>query len=558
MWFNFHMRISPIKFYTPAFKAHSYKIKPKGCDLIIQTDNNPDLGEKPYLIYESFGKEAEAEMKNANGVYAADAHVLPLQKDFKYKIKYQDTGALDLKDEKEYSINIDELRTDAIARLRKQHRQPMVHAFKSGSGTGKLLYKNQFDYYEIENEIKEPSIIACKQLVTGYIKNPNVVGLILLSDDIGTLSHCGAMLRNSTKISAAVYDPEIIKQLQSLDGENIEIELKDDYISFNKSNKIPSPMKYPQINVPELKYSDEILTSKEYSPDLVGAKAYNLRRLEELVENGKIDVKIPKSVALTHGIIQKMFDKNEEQQIEWDKKGTKDYPCKEAVFAPYDEKQYETQMLDLIETLNANGINDRWIMVRSAFNGEDLPEYSAAGIYRTTTAPVSPENLFDAIIDVAQSKWDSKAIFSREKHGIPDDAITPTVILQKYIEPDYKFTLYTDFDDNKVRIEMYSDKMWRFGDANQPNVFTYDKKSGKLNYDSIQLTESFVSYDENLNPLPLEPKKFDLSQKPEVFKLIKKLIDNALVIEKEFGHPQDIEGGFKDNEIYLWQTRNIV
>ena len=43
-----------------------------------------------------------------------------------------------------------------------------------------------------------------------------------------------------------------------------------------------------------------------------------------------------------------------------------------------------------------------------------------------------------------------------------------------------------------------------------------------------------------------------------LFEQIKKLCKNALVVEKEFGHPQDIEGGFKDNNIYLWQSRNIV
>ena len=32
----------------------------------------------------------------------------------------------------------------------------------------------------------------------------------------------------------------------------------------------------------------------------------------------------------------------------------------------------------------------------------------------------------------------------------------------------------------------------------------------------------------------------------------------ASIIEKEFGYPQDIEGGLKDNNIYLWQSRNIV
>lgn len=211
----------------------------------------------------------------------------------------------------------------------------------------------------------------------------------------------------------------------------------------------------------------------------------------------------------------------------------------------------------MIKILKENGSND-YIIVRSAFNGEDLPNYSAAGIYRSYVIPLEPDTLYEAITLVAESKWSNNAISSRQKHGILDEAILPIVILQNHITPDYKFTLYTDFDNNKMRLEMYSDDMWLFGDSEQPNVFTYDKKSGKLTYDAVQLAETFASYDENLNPLPLEPMKYDLREKAEVFELIKKLIDNALVIEKEFGHPQDIEGGFKDNEIYLWQTRNIV
>lgn len=56
----------------------------------------------------------------------------------------------------------------------------------------------------------------------------------------------------------------------------------------------------------------------------------------------------------------------------------------------------------------------------------------------------------------------------------------------------------------------------------------------------------------------MAPLKSDLSYKPELFEMIQKLFENAIFIEKEFGTPQDIEGGFLDDDIYLWQTRNIV
>ena len=550
------MRITPIKFYTPQFKAHSYKIEPKICDFEIRTDNNPYLGEKPYLIYDDYGAKREVEMQKENGLYSAKVMVDPLQNDFKYHIKYQDTGKLDLKDGKEYSVDFDNLRMDATTHLRKQHQQPMVHPFKSGSAVGKIFYRPHITPDEIKNNIKEPSIVICKLITSGSINNPNVVGVILLSEDFSSLSHKASLLRYSTKICGAVYDAQVISQLQDLNGQNVEIEIDDNYINFAKSNKTPTPLIYPTIQVPELKYSDKILTSSEYTSDLVGAKAVNLRRLERLVNEGKIDVKIPKSITLTHGYIQNMFDKNEEQRVSYEKHKNA-YPCKEAAYAPYLEAQSRAMMSDLMETLRKNCIDGNWVMVRSAFNGEDLPNYSAAGIYDSQLATNEPADLYESIISVAQSKWQQRAISSRQKHSIPEDAIKPSVIIQEQISPDYKFTLYTDYKDNKMRIELYSDKMWLWGEVQQPNIFTYDKKTSELTYDSIQLGQSPLTYDENFNLKELPPLKYDLSNKPEVFELIRKLVDNALVIEKEFGAPQDIEGGFVDNEIYLWQTRNI-
>lgn len=550
------MKVTPIKFYTPQFKAHSYKIEPKTCNFEIQTDNNPNLGEKPYLIYNDYGENREVKMEKKNGLYSAKAQAQPCQKDFKYHIKYQDTGKFDLKGGKEYSVDFDNLRMDAIAHLRKQYRQPMVHPFKSGSAVGKIFYRPHITSDEIENSIKEPSIVICERITSSSINNPNVVGVILLSDDFSSLSHNASLLRYSTKICGAIYDTQIISQLQDLNGQNVEIEIDDNYINFATSNKTPTPMIYPRIKVPDLKYSDKILTSGEYTSDLVGAKAVNLRRLENLVNEGKIDVKIPKSVTLTHGYIQKMFDENENQRV-WYEKNKNIYPCKEAAYAPYLEAQSRAMMSDLMDTLRKNCIDGNLVMVRSAFNGEDLPNYSAAGIYDSQLATNEPADLYESIISVAQSKWQQRAISSRQKHGIPEEAIKPSVIIQELISPDYKFTLYTDYKDNKMRIELYSDKMWIWGEVQQPNVFIYDKNTGELTYDSIQLGQSPLTYDENFNLKELPPLKYDLSNKPEVFELIRKLVDNALVIEKEFGAPQDIEGGFADNEIFLWQTRNI-
>ena len=212
----------------------------------------------------------------------------------------------------------------------------------------------------------------------------------------------------------------------------------------------------------------------------------------------------------------------------------------------------------LIDFIKANDIGKNEIMIRSAFNGEDLPDYSAAGIYKSDSCQLKPDELFDIIRWVADSKYSRDAKYSRKMYNIPEENIQPGIIIQDRIKPDYKFTLYTDDKKGNVKVELYSDKKWFNDDVNLPNVFTYNKKTGKLNYDSIQMTAPTVTFDENREISELEPVKYDLSDKKELFEQIKKLCKNALVVEKEFGHPQDIEGGFKDNNIYLWQSRNIV
>lgn len=44
----------------------------------------------------------------------------------------------------------------------------------------------------------------------------------------------------------------------------------------------------------------------------------------------------------------------------------------------------------------------------------------------------------------------------------------------------------------------------------------------------------------------------------EIKPTLEKVVKNALTLEKHFGTAKDIEGGIKGENIYFWQTRNIV
>ena len=79
-----------------------------------------------------------------------------------------------------------------------------------------------------------------------------------------------------------------------------------------------------------------------------------------------------------------------------------------------------------------------------------------------------------------------------------------------------------------------------------------------MTYNSIQLSNPTASFNENQKLQSIEPAKDNLSNNKKLFEQIKKVAQNAIIVEKEFGAPQDIEGGIKDGNIYFWQSRNIV
>lgn len=524
------MRVSGLNMHQPIFKAHSYEVEHKNTRVAIQTDNEKNLGNEPYLVSQhSWGKDEE-KMRKEGDLYSATVYTV--SPDFRYHILYKDTGNIDLKDGEDYRINPRKMLQRVAHDSRIMHRQPTIFTIKEGKTVGKIVYDN--DGYGVFSEkslnVDEPTIIITPAFEHDA-GNPNIVGIIFTAYDCGAFSHITTQLRQQTNVCGAVFEPNVIEKLISLNGKNVELEIKDGAINFKETNEIGRPMVYPKIDVPKLKPCNKVLTSKEYISDIIGAKAVNLRRLEELKEQGKIDAVIPESIALSHGYIQEILEEISQEKMD-----------------------------NLCKMLFDNGIvKDKkdQVMVRSAFNGEDLPNYSAAGIYRTTVGDTDDiEHFYRAIRSVAKSKWDDNAIFSREMYNIPEDNIQFGVLLQRRIRPDYKFTLYTDDEKDNLKIDLST--RYFFDKTVNPNTFTYNKKTGELTYDSIQLENPVGIFNENQELESIEPVTNDLSDNKELFEQIRKVAENALVVEKEFGHPQDIEGGIKGDEIYFWQSRNIV
>ena len=280
---------------------------------------------------------------------------------------------------------------------------------------------------------------------------------------------------------------------------------------------------------------DRILSIEECEKDTVGNKAYNLKRMANLVKEGKLkDVIIPNAFVLPYGYLEKV---------------------EKLVLENGKNRWQDNEIVQEINNYAKNIITKPFVMVRSAFNGEDLDGYSAAGLYSSFAQDSNDLNL-GVIYDVMNSKNNPIAIKSRKQHHIPDDLIKPSVIIQDGINADYSFTAYTEspLDKNKILIEMFINKN-RFCKPT-PYHITYNKLTKELKVKQEHSKYEEYLFDENykiIDKKTSQPQNID-----KLWNVLENLVNNALVLEKEFKKPQDIEGGIKDGQLYFWQTRNIV
>ena len=538
------MKISSLNTYYPSFQAINYSIRPFPAIHLDVVDTNADRSDEAVLVNkQTDGKVRVYPMKQVdNNLVFKTPGYDPLNFFIGYPDNaYTNKGEL-------FHVDTPHLVRKAGIIARAQHRQASVLPIKEGETVGKIIFDDGFvqgNYkYDRHREITEPSIIVCRNW-DAYLDDPNMVGIIMTYDGNDAYSHNPFYLKAAVDVSAIVLDEEMVDKLRNLDEKKVKIICKGGRVDFYETDEPSKPMNKPAVNVPILKYCNKILTSKEYSPDVIGTKAVNLRRLEELKEQGKINAVIPKSIALPFGYIEADLD----NYYTGERRNT---------VKLMDAFEESGKLDEIMKAMEENGVNTERVMIRSAFNCEDLPDYSAAGVYASFCDENSKEGILYRLHEVVVSKHYSDPIYSRKIYNIPDDIVKPGAIIQNRVDPDYKFTIYTDDENGNVRINLYTGERAIHSDVFHPHVFRFNRETGKLTYDSIQMTDTEVTFDENGNFVDITPLEEDLGENKELFERLESAIKDALVVEKEFGAPQDIEGGIKDGKVYFWQSRNIV
>lgn len=549
------MHIVGIKPY-PSFKAHFYDCTLKNENLHINniiTDNIPNLGNKPEIIitdgwgYENchlvnVDKAKPVKMRKAkNGSFLAKAHFAS-----SYKIFYRDTGLVDDNNGKNYDISnktIEKFANKAIIASKIAHNHPLTSIISAGNVSGRLVMCSDISNLPKDFDKETPTILLSKNITDydPFTIPKNVVGIILEHGSAGELYHLNSELRNMFDAVAITYDEKEIQKLEALNNQFINFSTLNRKMMFNKIDKPVSMIRntLPKIEIPQMRYIDTLVDSKDYELNTVGAKAYKLKVMEELAAKGVLeDVQIPKSFAVTHGFIDKMLEPLNGTE--------RRYPSSNS-----------PQVQEIKNKIKQLGLDKKWLIYRSSFNGEDVANYSAAGLYQSIEG--NTESLKFCIMDVVRSKDSKKAVASRKLYEISDEAIKPTVIIQEIIRPDYAFTIYTkDMTENDDILTINMNSKYT-SEAKDPYIIQYNKKNKELKVVARERDLEYFRLDEQGKVLGSSFYKDKLLDSWDNMQLVlKKVVKNALALEKHFGCAQDIEGGIKGNNIYFWQTRNVI
>ena len=246
----------------------------------------------------------------------------------------------------------------------------------------------------------------------------------------------------------------------------------------------------------------------------------------------------------------------------------------ETPFTPELEQAIREGYRALCATSNStDGSADAPVAVRSSATAEDLPDASFAGQQETFLNIKGEENVLHAVKEVFASLFNDRAISYRVHQGFDHREVALSAGIQRMVRSEtgasgVMFTMDTESGNRNV---VFITASWGLGEmvvqgAVNPDEFyvhkqtleqghasvirrTLGSKAEKMIYDPAATASKSV---EVVKVSPEDRNRFCLTDE-DVIELAKQ----ALVIEKHYGRPMDIEWGKDgdDGKIYILQAR---
>ncbi len=223
------------------------------------------------------------------------------------------------------------------------------------------------------------------------------------------------------------------------------------------------------------------------------------------------------------------------------------------------DEQLKTEIINKWKTVTGG----KGVFVRSSSNAEDMPNFSGAGLYETVPNVTEEDKIIEAVKTVWASLWNFEAYEARERNFIKHDGTYMGVLLQVGVDTDSSGVMITTdpFDkDNKGSIYISAKRGLGIKVVEGKKIaeqILYSKKSNAVQVLTRSGEDSILAFDENggVKEFPLSGERAVLNDE-----VARRLVLVGNKIKTIFGGKteQDIEWGYKNGQIYIFQSRPFI
>ncbi|MDQ3635893.1 MAG: PEP/pyruvate-binding domain-containing protein [Acidobacteriota bacterium] len=203
------------------------------------------------------------------------------------------------------------------------------------------------------------------------------------------------------------------------------------------------------------------------------------------------------------------------------------------------------------------------VFVRSSSNAEDMPNFSGAGLYDTVPNVTEEDKIIEAVKTVWASLWNFEAYEARERNFIKHDGTYMGVLLQVGVDADSSGVMITTdpFDkDNKGAIYISAKRGLGIKVVEGKKIaeqVLFSKKSNAVQVLTRSDEDSLLTFDENggVKEIPISGERAVLTDD-----VARRLVLVGNQIKTIFGGKteQDIEWGYKNGQIFIFQSRPFI
>ncbi len=291
---------------------------------------------------------------------------------------------------------------------------------------------------------------------------------------------------------------------------------------------------------------------------VVTAQAYSY-----FIKKAGLDKKIETALAGISYEDTKGLDKITAEIRNWIEKAHFPKELEEEIIESYEALDAPEQDFRLGKTINDLLKNSEpvFVAVRSSATTEDLAEASFAGQQDSFMNVKGNVELIDHIKKAFASLFTSRATYYRNKKGFKHSDAKLAVVIQKMVDSEKSGVIFSkdpSFKNENIIIEA----VWGLGEG---------IVSGQITPDTYLISKDFNILDKRIANKKIAITR-DSSGKKEVVKLreqksnsqvltdkeIIELAKNAIILEKHYKKPQDIEFAIENENIFIVQTRPIT